>query len=146
MVLLGKTEEETVIEFVKQSQDFAAVLAEKTDAEIVRLKTLLPEWEAGKTYTAGSLFACNGQAYRAVVNVTAQAHQSPDSEGMLAVYRPVGYVDVDDPNADIPYIYGMDVANGSRYSYNGQTWLAKADMAPCVWAPGTEGLWQWERV
>ena len=28
----------------------------------------------------------------------------------------------------------------------GEVDLCKADMKPCVWAPGTAGLWQWEAV
>lgn len=41
------------------------------------------------------------------------------------------------------FLYGMDVKNGSYYSYEGKLWLAKADMPACVWVPGTAGLWQW---
>ena len=33
-----------------------------------------------------------------------------------------------------------------QYSYNGVVYLCKADMKPCVWAPGTAGVWQWEAV
>ena len=29
---------------------------------------------------------------------------------------------------------------------NGLLLTDKADMIPCVWPPGTPGLWQWERV
>ena len=75
--------------------------------------------------------------------------QPPFAAGMLAVYRPLS---MDPETGDEPdgsrehpfaFLYGMDVKNGSYYSYEGKLWLAKADMPACVWVPGTAGLWQW---
>ena len=40
----------------------------------------------------------------------------------------------------------MDVSNGKYYTFESTLYLAKADMKPCVWNPGTPGLWQWEVV
>ena len=84
--------------------------------------------------------------------VTAIEDQPPDAAGMLAVYRPLS-VDLEtgdepDGSREHPYafLYGMDVKNGSYYSYEGKLWLARADMPACVWTPGTEGLWQWEEA
>ena len=34
----------------------------------------------------------------------------------------------------------------SNYRYEDKTYLCKGDMIPCVWTPGTAGLWQWEAV
>ena len=115
---------------------------------------LFEEWQAGQHYDKGTRLVCDGIVYEVVSEggVDAQEHQPPSAEGMLAVYRPLS-VDsetgesatgtIDDP---IPYLDGMDVYNGKYYSYNGKTYLAKADMIPCTWAPGTAGLWQWEEV
>ena len=40
----------------------------------------------------------------------------------------------------------MNCEEGKYYSYEGKTYLCKQTMTPCVWAPGTAGLWQWEEV
>ncbi len=113
---------------------------------------LFPVWVAGETYAAGNRLAYEGVVYETQQPVTAQAHQPPGSTGMLAVYRPIS-VDAEtgdepDGSRDNPYgfISGMDVFGGSYYAFEGLLYLAKADMIPCVWAPGTPGLWQWELV
>lgn len=31
-------------------------------------------------------------------------------------------------------------------THNGTVYLCKGDMIPCVWEPGSAGLWQWEAV
>jgi len=87
--------------------------------------------------------------YEAQQDVTAQAHQAPDSAGMLAIYRPISASgDTADGSRDKPYAYlnGMDVSTGKYYSFEGKLYLAKSDMKPCVWNPGTAGMWQWELV
>ena len=40
----------------------------------------------------------------------------------------------------------MNVEQGKYYSHVGRTYLAKADMPACIWAPGNEGVWQWEEA
>ena len=40
----------------------------------------------------------------------------------------------------------MNTEEGKYYSYEGKVYLCKADMTPCVWAPGSPGVWQWEEV
>ena len=110
------------------------------------------QWEAGKTYQAGYRLAHEGIVYEVIQDVTSQAHQPPNAEGMLAIYRPLS-VDAEtgeepDGTQKHPYtfLYGMDVEEGCYYTYEGKLYLAKADMKPCVWNPGTEGLWQWEEI
>ena len=48
----------------------------------------------------------------------------------------------------IPWVSGMDCYEGKYYSYNGHIYRVATGgtMAPCVWEPGTAGLWQWELV
>ena len=113
---------------------------------------LFADWAAGQTYAKGYRLAHEGIVYEVKQEVTAIENQPPDAAGMLAVYRPLS---VDPETGDEPdgsrghpfaFLYGMDVKNGSYYSYEGKLWLAKADMPACVWTPGTEGLWQWEEV
>ena len=116
------------------------------DETALALSPVCPEWAAGTHYEAGEIVNHEGQAYRVVQPVDSLEHQPPGAEGMLAIYRPLNTENtgtVDDP---IPYVYGMDVYNGKYYSFNGKTYLAKSDMTPCVWDPGTPGLWQWEEV
>ncbi len=78
--------------------------------------------------------------------VLPQAHQPTHGEGMLAVYRPIDTTHAGTLEDPIPWVYGMDCTSGLYYSYNAAVYLCKADMKPCVWAPGTAGLWQWEAV
>ena len=42
----------------------------------------------------------------------------------------------------------MDCHAGQYFSYEGHVYRVAegGDMIPCVWAPGTAGLWQWELV
>ena len=114
------------------------------DATAITLAPICPEWQAGTHYEAGEIVNRKGQPYRVVQAVDSLEHQSPDADGMLAIYRPLNTENsgtVDDP---IPYVSGMDVYNGKYYSFNGNVYLCKQDMTPCVWDPGTAGVWQWE--
>ena len=113
---------------------------------------LFADWAAGQTYAKGYRLAHEGIVYEVMQEVTAIENQPPDAAGMLAVYRPLS---VDPETGEEPdgsrehpfaFLYGMDVKNGSYYSYEGKLWLARADMPACVWTPGTEGLWQWEEA
>ena len=107
-------------EAVRLARRSAAKETGFTDEEALELPDLFPTWEkalaAGAQLTAGTCLTKDGQVYRVVQAVTPQSHQPPDSEGMLAVYRPVS------PGH------------------------AGGDMIPCVWTPGTAGLWQWELI
>ena len=130
-----------------QAEDF-------TPAEFATLARagLFPVWMPGESYTTGDRLVFDAVVYEVQQPVTAQGHQPPGSAGMLAIYRPIS-ADPDtgaepDGSRDNPYgfISGMDVFGGSYYAFEGLLYLAKADMIPCVWAPGTPGLWQWELV
>lgn len=113
---------------------------------------LFDEWHAGVSYEKGTRVVCNGIVYEVLQSVTSLENQPPSAEGMLAIYSPLSV----DPNTGVepdgskenPYefIYGMSVANGSYYTYNGRLYLAKQDMPTCVWTPDTDGLWQWELI
>lgn len=109
-------------------------------------------WQAGQTYEAGYLLEHEGVVYEVIQQVKAIENQPPSAEGMLAIYRPLS-VDAEtgeepDGTKEHPYVFisGMDVHEGSYYSYEGKLYLAKTDMTPCTWDPGTAGLWQWEEV
>lgn len=106
------------------------------------------EWKAGVPYQKGKRLMHNGILYVVVQkdDFISQKHQMPGADGMLAVYRPVEAAATGKFEDPIPFIIGMDVENGKYYSYELQVWLAKADMKPCVWNPGTAGMWHWELV
>ena len=140
---------EVAIDTMRALQQKAAVMSIplEDDETALAVAPLCPVWTPGAVYQAGEVVNHEEQAYRVIQNVTALENQPPGATGMLAIYRPLddqGHTGrVDDP---IPYVYGMDVSTGFFYSFNGKTYLATADMKPCVWDPGTPGVWQWEEV
>lgn len=161
--------EEEIAEAEKQAaiRQSNAVLEAKSRASLVQTASftaaefsllakaeLFPVWTAGETYPQGRRIQHEGIVYEVVAanGVTAEAHQPPNGEGLLAVYRPLST----DPSTgetptgtqDNPYIfiYGMDVEKDKYYSYNSKLYLANANLPACVWPPDTAGLWQWTEV
>ena len=116
------------------------------DATALTLSPVCPDWEMNHHYEAGEIVNHNGQAYRVIQAVNSLENQPPGAEGMLAIYRPLNPGHAGTLEDPIPFVNGMDVYNGKYYSFNEKTYLAKADMLPCIWDPGTAGLWQWEEV
>lgn len=122
------------------------------DETALEMPDLFRTWEealaAGTTLAQNSIVNDGGTLYRVVSagGVILQAHQPPHGEGMLAVYRPIDTAHTGTQEDPIPWVYGMDCAEGLYYSHNATVYLCKANMTPCVWAPGTAGLWQWEAV
>ena len=109
-----------------------------------------PEWTVGETYATEQRVTHEGVLYEVVQQVTAQEHQPPSAEGMLAVYRPLSSVGSYgmDGTAGKPFefLYGMDVHSGEYYTCDGRLWKAVDDMLPCTWYPGQEGVHQWENI
>lgn len=138
----------------QQLSAFARVMAVQaaptmTDNQALTMPDLFPTWEQvleeGQRLKKDAIINDGGTLYRVVQdNTTPQAGQPPHGEGMLAVYRPIDKSHEGTADDPIPWIYGMDCHEGTYYSYNGKTYLCKSDMLPCVWAPDTAGLWQWE--
>ena len=138
----------------QQLAAFARVMAVQaaptlTDNQALTMPDLFPTWEQvleeAQPLKKDSIINDGGTLYRVVQdNTIPQAHQPPHGEGMLAVYRPIDKSHEGTADDPIPWIYGMDCHEGTYYSYNGKTYLCKSDMLPCVWAPDTAGLWQWE--
>lgn len=141
-----------------QAVTFARAMARTmttiSDADALTMPDILPSWQsyldAGQQIPAGVCVMHNGQCYRQVQSaaVTPQAHQPPGSDGMLAVYRPIEREHAGTLADPIPYTHGMDCYEGKYYSYNGHIYRVAdgGTMAPCVWEPGTAGLWQWKLV
>lgn len=138
----------------QQLAAFARVMAVQaaptmTDDQALTMPDLFPTWEQvleeAQPLKKDSILSDGGTLYRVVQdNTTPQEGQPPHGEGMLAVYRPIDKSHEGTAEDPIPWIYGMDCHEGTYYSYNGKTYLCKSDMLPCVWAPDTPGLWQWE--
>ena len=143
-----------IIDLKSVVHSVAIISTELTDELALEMSALVPgcffKWyavlEQGQELPTGQIIDKDGQLYRVMQPGTPQAHQEPGGEGMLAIYRPIDQEHsgtLDDP---IPWVYGIDCTTGLHYSYEGNTYLCKGDMIPCVWAPGTPGLWQWETV
>ena len=128
-----------------QTEDFTS-----EEFSLFAAAELYPVWAAGAAYTAGQRIQHSGIVYQVMQNVTALEHQAPDAEGMLAVYSPLSSsAETDaDGSQEHPYtfIYGMSVEAGLYYTYEEKLYLAKANMNPCVWYPGSSGAWQWEAI
>lgn len=121
-----------------------------TDEQALAMPDLFLTWAealaAGKELGANTVLNDGGQLYRVVQAVTPQSHQAPSSAGMLAIYRPIDQTHAGTAEDPIPWVYGMDCTTGNYYTHNGTVYLCKGDMIPCVWEPGSAGLWQWEAV
>lgn len=132
------------------ARTMAAAATTLTDAVALSIPDLLPAWaellSAGNQVSAGVCLTHKGQTYRVVQAVTPIESQPPGGEGMLAVYRPIDREHAGTLADPIPWVYGMDCYSGKYYVHGGITYLCKSDMLPCVWEPGSAGLWQWEAV
>ena len=106
-------------------------------------------WKAGQTYEKGYRLEHEGVIYEVVQQVTAQEHQPPSAEGMLAIYRPLSssgsYGKDGTKEKPFEFIYGMDVHKDEYFTYEDKLWLATNDMLPCTWLPGSVGAW-WQEV
>ena len=162
---LAPPEEAALAEYITATTESAAIFTARVQRQFVQAEDftateyatfakagLFPEWTHGAEYVKGNRIMHEGVVYEVQQPVTAQEHQPPGSTGMFAVYRPISVDsetgDEPDGSREKPYAFlsGMDVYTGKYYTFEGKLYLAKADMIPCVWAPGTAGLWQWELV
>lgn len=131
-------------------RSMAATATTLTDAVALSIPDLLSSWSellaAGEPIQPGVCLVHEGQTYRVVQTVTPQAHQPPGGEGMLAVYRPIDTEHAGTQADPIPWVSGMDCYAGKYYGYKDKMiYLAKLDMLPCVWTPGsagTETVWE----
>lgn len=141
------TPEEQSVTIVREMVRSATTL---TDNVALSVPDLLPTWEEllkeGNQVEKGVCLMYNGQCYRVEQAVTPIESQKPGDEGMLAVYRPIDKEHAGTQADPIPFVYGMDCYEGKYYSHEGNTYLCTGDMIPCVWAPGTPGVYQWELV
>lgn len=129
-----------------------AMSANVPDTQALEMPDLFETWDealsSGEKLEKDTIINDGGTLYRVVQadGVTPQEHQPPHGDGMLAVYRPIDQSHAGTIEDPIPWIYGMDCKTGQYFSYNGTVYLCKGDMIPCVWTPGSAGLWQWEAV
>ena len=132
------------------SRALAATCTTLSAAQALAMPDILPTWaellERGDKIKQGVCLIKDGQCYRVMQEVIPIESQPPGADGMLAVYRPIDKEHAGTLDDPIPWVSGMDCYNGKYYSHEEQTYLCKQDMTPCVWAPGTEGVWQWEVV
>ena len=147
-------ETQTPITIERQTATLAKTLAASvttlSDTTALSIPDILPTWDellaAGNQVAAGVCLVHDGQTYRVVQDVTPIESQPPDMDGMLAVYRPIEREHTGALADPIPWVSGMDCKEGKYYSYEGKTYLCKADMTPCTWPPDTPDMWQWEKI
>ena len=131
---------------------FASAAVNIPDTQALEMPDMFPSWEDvlsnGVELQKGHIISKDQALYRVQNKVTPQAHQPPGGEGMLAVYRPIDQSHAGTLEDPIPWVYGMDCHAGVYFSYQGHIYRVAVggDMVPCVWTPGTPGLWQWELI
>ena len=111
-----------------------------SDEEAIQVDSLYPEWEAGAAYGKGALLRHGGQLYRVEQAHTAQAHQPPGGEGMLAVYRPL-----QEPGEVLPWVYGEAVSIGERRidPSDGRIYEVYNEAGANLWEPHTApAIWR----
>ena len=120
------------------------------DDDALKMPDLFRTWkevlDRGVALAAHTIINKDGKLYRVQNIVTPMEHQPPDGEGMLALYRPIDITHAGTKEDPIAWEYGMDCFAGLYYTYAGETWHCAGDMKPCVWYPGTNGVWQWKKV
>ena len=122
-----------------------------TDAQALKISgSFYPVWPDGVDdngqYHKGQIISYGDAIYRIDQDsVTPDESQTPDAEGMLAVYRPIVEGHKGNKKDPIPWVYGMNVKKNKYYSYGGVVYRAAENMLPCVWYPDS-GIWQWEVV
>ena len=81
-----------------------------------------------------------GRLYRVEQAHTAQAHQPPGGDGMLAVYRPL-----QEPGEVLPWVYGEAVSIGDRRidPTDGLVYEVYAEAGANLWEPHTApAIWR----
>lgn len=154
IVAQAKREADTVLAAKSRANMVQTMSFTSAEFSLLAKAELFPVWTAGETYPHGRRIQHEGIVYEVVSadGVTAQEHQPPSAEGMLAVYRPLstdpetGETPTGTQDDPIPYLDGMDVVKDKYYSYNGKLYKANLTMPACVWPPDTAGLWQWTEV
>lgn len=121
-------------------------LSNIAEGEIITIKENGTPVDDNGRYHKGQIISYGDAIYRIVQDdVTLDESQTPDTEGMLAVYRPIVEGHKGNKKDPIPWVYGMDVKKNKYYSYVGVVYRAAENMMPCVWYPDS-GIWQWEVV
>ena len=144
---IPKTDEQKEIDSLKTAAyALASVSTTLTNEQALSMPEFFPEWESGTDYIKGQIVIWNDQLYHIEQDVTSLDSQSPDMEGMLAIYRPIMPEHEGTLEDPIPWVYGMDCYSGKYYSYNSKIYKCTGDMLPCVWEPGSAGVYQWEEI
>lgn len=102
-----------------------------TDEQAMASARLWPQWVAGQAYGAGEILRHGAALYRVAQAHTGQAHQPPDGEGMLAVYRLIREAE----GQVLPWVSGEAVAVGDLRSHEGVVYEAYAEAGANVHAP-----------
>ena len=115
-------------------------LQELSDGEAVQMPDLYPLWEAGTEYPAQALVYHGDCLFRVEQAHTAQAHQPPDGEGLLALYRPLRSLE-----GVYRWLYGEAVEIGTRRMdpADGLVYEVIAPAGANIWEPHTvPAIWR----
>lgn len=111
------------------------------DTQAVTVPAMYPTWAAGAEYAAQAIVQHGGRLYRVEQAHTAQAHQPPGGDGMLAIYRPLR-----PPTTDpLPWIYGEPVEIGDKRidPEDGNVYVVYTPAGVNVWQPhDAPSVWQ----
>lgn len=116
-----------------------------SDRQALTLQEAFRTWKPGATYGQGEKVRHEEALYSVQQSHTAQVHQPPGSEGMLAIYRSVQSEPAE--GEVLPWMNGEAVRQGDRRAYNGMVFeCIGADGAGAnVWTPDTVPA-VWKRV
>ena len=150
-VLLGGTHSSLIEENSKDTRKALKFFANTLrDEQALEIPSLYDSWQPNTSYKKDDIISYDSGSgiilYRVGQEHTSLENQKPCDEGMLAIYRPIEIAHqgtIEDP---IPWIYGMDCYKDKYYIHENKKYLCKNDMIPCVWEPGTIGVYQWELI
>ena len=145
---IPKTTNQKEIDNLKiATRAFASASTTLTDEQVLSMPEFFPEWLPNTKYVYGQIVNHNEQLYRIKQQeIVSNESQPPEMEGMLAVYSPINQIHKGTLEDPIPWIYGMDCYAGKYYTYNNEIYKCNGDMIPCIWEPGSIGVYQWELV
>lgn len=111
------------------------------DAQAVTVSSVYPAWAAGVEYAAQAIIRHGDRLYRVEQAHTAQAHQPPGGEGILAIYRPIR------PTAaePLPWIYGepVEISDKRIDPEDGNVYVVYTPAGANVWPPhDAPTIWQ----
>ena len=112
-------------EHAEMQENVNILLPVLDDATALTVKSLYPDWEVGKAYSAGERFVYDDMLYKVITAHTSQADWTPDVTESL--YTVINETHAGTPEDPIPYSGNMVLENGKYYTQDGVTYLCTRD-------------------